>query len=366
MFKKMKVGIYSPFPPVFGGGERYCLTIAEVLAQYNDVDFISQFNYDLQEFSKAFNLNLKKVKFVKKSGAGQFFLPQIKKEYDLFICLSNHINPPVFSWGKKGILIIQFPFPYNQVELGEKAQVLLKNFKHASYDLIICYSKFSKKWVEKLSPSNRKILVFSSPIDVSHFTSTAKKENNILSVGRFFKGDHEKRQVDLIDAFKDLVNEKILKWNYHIAGGVSNFKYFKTVERAISDFPIFLHPDALLKKLKTLYGKAKIFWHGTGLFNNEDKTPWKSEHFGIVVLEAMSAGCVPVVVNKGALGEFVKHGKNGFLFNSLEELKKWTKKLIDDDKLREKLSENAVETAERFDKKIFKRKLLRIVKELMK
>ena len=280
--------------------------------------------------------------------------------------ISNHIIPPTFSLGKKSILVIQFPFPYSGEKIGDKIQILLKNIKFTSYDLILCYSQFTKKWIQRLNGFNKKIVVLSAPIDVSYFSSTIKKENEILSVGRFFKGDHEKKQVDLIDAFKDLVNEKILKWNYHIAGGVSNFKYFKTVERAISDFPIFLHPNASLEKLKILYGKAKIFWHGTGLFNNENKTPWKSEHFGIVVLEAMSAGCVPVVVNKGALQEFVKHGKNGFLFDNLKELKKWTKKLIDDDKLREKLSKNAVETVERFDKKIFKRKLLRIVKELMK
>lgn len=362
----MKVGIYSPFPPTFGGGERYCLTIAETLSQDNEVDFISQFNYDLQKFSEAFNLDLKKVKFFKKTGAGQFFLPQIKKEYDLFICLSNHINPPVFSWGKKGILIIQFPFPYNENKLADKAQSLLKNLKYNSYDSVICYSKFSEVWVSKFNPSTKNIVVLSPPIDTSYFSSTSKKENKILSVGRFFRGDHEKKYPEMIDTFNRLVDRTDSRWTYHVAGGISDQKYFEKIKKQALNSQIFLQPNASAKELKSLYAQSKIFWHATGLFNDENKTPWKSEHFGMTVIEAMSAGCVPVVANRGALPEFVKHGKNGFLFNNLGELKKWTRKLINNDNLRKKMSGEGVGVAKRFDKRVFESKLLGIIEELMR
>lgn len=362
----MKIGIYSPFSPTFGGGERYCLTIAEILSQDNEVDFISQFNYDLQEFSEAFNLDLKKVKFFKKSGAGQFFSPQIKKKYDLFICLSNHTIPPVFSWGRKGILIIQFPFPYNQDKIPDKIQVLLKKFKYTSYDLVICYSKFTQEWIRRLDSSNTEVIVLSPPIDVSYFISAAKKENKILSVGRFFRGDHDKKYPQIITAFKGMLDKAISGWSCHIAGGVSDPKYFEKIKKQTLKNQIFLHPNISAEGLKILYGQAKIFWHATGLFNDEDRTPWKSEHFGMTVLEAMSAGCVPIVANRGALPEFVKHGKNGFLFNNLDELETWTRKLINNDNLRKKMSGEGVGVARGFAKKIFKRKLLKIVEELMK
>jgi len=99
---------------------------------------------------------------------------------------------------------------------------------------------------------------------------------------------------------------------------------------------------------------------------NETLTPWKSEHFGMVVLEAMSAKCVPIVARKGALPEFVKHGQNGFLFDNLKELENWTLKLMKNEELREEMGINAVLTAKKFDKEIFRKRLLRIIKKLMK
>ena len=362
----MKIGIYNPFSSTFGGGEKYCLTIAEILSQNNDVDFISQFDYDLQKFSKIFNLDLTRVKFLKKSGAKQFFLPQIKKRYDLFICLSNHTIPPVFSWGRKGVLIIQFPFPYNQDKIPDKIQVLLKKFKYTSYDLVICYSKFSQEWIRRLGSSNTEVIVLSPPIDVSYFISAAKKENKILSVGRFFRSDHDKKYPEMITAFKGMLDKAISGWSYHVAGGVSDPKYFEKIKKQILKNQIFLHPNISAEGLKTLYGQAKIFWHATGLFNDENKTPWKSEHFGITVIEAMSAGCVPVVANKGALPEFVKHGKNGFLFNNLNELKSYTEELMSDENLRRKMSGEGMGVAKRFDKKVFERRLLGITDGLIR
>ena len=131
----MKIGIYLPFAPTLGGGERYCLSIAEILSRKHDVCVISQFDYNLDVFSEAFNLNLKRVNFLRKEGFTQFFAPVFTREYDLFICLSNHIVPPTFSWGKRSLLIIQFPFPYPHQKFGDKLQFLLKNFKTAKSTL---------------------------------------------------------------------------------------------------------------------------------------------------------------------------------------------------------------------------------------
>jgi glycosyltransferase involved in cell wall biosynthesis len=39
----------------------------------------------------------------------------------------------------------------------------------------------------------------------------------------------------------------------------------------------------------------------------------------------MAAGCVPVVVNKGGQPEIVEHGKNGFVWNTLDELKAYSR-----------------------------------------
>ena len=93
-----------------------------------------------------------------------------------------------------------------------------------------------------------------------------------------------------------------------------------------------------------LYGKAKIFWHGTGYGVNENLEPEKMEHFGITTVEAMSFGAVPVVINKGGQKETVENGVNGFRWDNEKECVENTKKLIDNDDLRKQM---AILSAER-------------------
>lgn len=87
----------------------------------------------------------------------------------------------------------------------------------------------------------------------------------------------------------------------------------------------------------------------------------QSEHFGIATVEAMAAGCVPVVINKGAQPEIVQHGINGFLWSTLEELKKYTLLVAQDHPLREQLSQAARERARFFDSENFLRRFMKLL-----
>lgn len=44
------------------------------------------------------------------------------------------------------------------------------------------------------------------------------------------------------------------------------------------------------------------------------------EPFGLIAIEAMSCGTVPIALNDGALSEIIQHEKNGFICNSREEM----------------------------------------------
>src|SRR5256885_12506103 len=67
----------------------------------------------------------------------------------------------------------------------------------------------------------------------------------------------------------------------------------------------------------------------------------------------MAAGCVPVVIDKGGQRELVTHGETGFLWNTLDELQMYTRRLIDDDHLWRRMSAAARTRAERFAKPRF-------------
>ena len=110
-----------------------------------------------------------------------------------------------------------------------------------------------------------------------------------------------------------------------------------------------MQADVARSDLKQEYGAAKIFWHAAGL-NEDVERPELAEHFGIVTAEAMAAGCVPVVINRGAQPEIVDHGVSGFVWNNIEELIGYTALLAENEALRTVMSDAARARARTFAK----------------
>ena len=125
-----------------------------------------------------------------------------------------------------------------------------------------------------------------------------------------------------------------------------------------------LHPDLPFADLQELYARAAIYWHASGYGQDERKNPVKFEHFGITTVEAMAAGCVPVVINRGGQPELVTAGVNGALWETLDELAERTAEIIADDVTRERLAARAVVSAERFSEERFRDRLLELVATL--
>lgn len=91
------------------------------------------------------------------------------------------------------------------------------------------------------------------------------------------------------------------------------------------------HVDAPEQALADLYGQASIFWHATGLGEDAEADPNRMEHFGISIVEAMSAGAVPVVLGvAGPAEEVVEPGVSGRHFTDLTDLVAQTVELIGD------------------------------------
>lgn len=60
------------------------------------------------------------------------------------------------------------------------------------------------------------------------------------------------------------------------------------------------------------------------------KEPEKLENFGITVVEVMSFGAVPVIIDKGGHKETVDHEDNGYRWTTSEKCVKYTHELIHD------------------------------------
>ena len=92
--------------------------------------------------------------------------------------------------------------------------------------------------------------------------------------------------------------------------------------------------------------------------------PEKFEHFGITTVEAMSAGCIPVVIDRGGQKEIVEDGINGFLFSSPGELKSRTLDIIRGSVDQASLRDKAVAGSRKFSNERFSRDLLSIVGDM--
>ncbi len=100
-----------------------------------------------------------------------------------------------------------------------------------------------------------------------------------------------------------------------------------------------------------------------GLHIDENTDPLNVEHFGITTVEAMAAGAVPVVIDKGGQREIVDDGINGFRWKTLEELGRLTQRLIMDPDLRLAMSKAAVEKSNTYSIEAFNANIDTIFRE---
>lgn len=259
-----------------------------------------------------------------------------------------------------GINIVDKLFRYSRSLYRSLTHVPYDHLK--TYNVICANSEYTRNWIRKYWSIDSVVLY--PPIDTEFFKPLEKK-NYIVSVGRFFEGSHNKKHIPMIQAFKSMCDEGLNDWQYHLVGGTHkeelHQRYLKKVKEECVGYPIFIHTDISFEELQRFYGQAKIFWHAAGFGEDGKNNPDKFEHFGITTVEAISAGCIPIVVGMAGQLEIIDNGSNGFLWNNLNELKEKTRKVIEDEELQDKIRKNALKTCERFNKINFEKKLMSIL-----
>ncbi len=403
-----KIGIYNPYLETRGGGEKYTLALAETLAKDKDnqVYLIAHSKIDLEYPGKYFQVDVRNFKLLVINTSSIFLkiirslhlptmtqnlffdhaaLKAIKKEdFDVFInnCYQSNMPAPT----KTSVYMCMFPQKLGnkdpRIDIFKKIYLVIMHMlyrltlhprnKYAvnTYKYITSNSEFTRHHIKKRWGRDSTVLY---PISENMRASNPPdKEKIILNVGRFFENsgqNHHKRQDMLLDAFSELKDLHKDGWQLHFVGSVAEdvgaLKYVLKLMKSANGLPVYFHFNSSFKDLRELYNEASIYWHATGIGSDVQKKPERQEHFGISTVEAMSTGCIPVVINSAGQKESVVHGKNGFLWETEKELQDYTKQIasLPVAELKQ-LQAEAIKDAARFNKTAFNKQIEATFREI--
>ena len=372
-----KVCLYNAYLPTMGGGENltaHTIAYINTIFPSASIDILCHETkaFDKSKFAgkefvqmldREFNLTLNNttVRFVSfnfniKSFIGNIRymlqLSKISQDYDLFI--NNTFISLVPARAKVNIYYCMFPFDlgYSRISLLGPFRRYFYNQFLMSYDMFLSISQYTQKWVDKYWDVNSYVLY--PPVKPAKKSSNQHKDNIIINIGRFFAGGHNKKQDVMAKAFIEMYDKGWAKdWKLVLVGRKHtddlSSHYVDSLDEMAKGYPIELKYDTSVDELQDLLERAKVYWHATGYDELVDKNPDKFEHFGLSTIEAAQAGAVPVVFNGGGQPEMIKHAKNGFLWDTTDELTKYTKIFIDDENAWRDFSKIATDSMKIFE-----------------
>jgi glycosyltransferase involved in cell wall biosynthesis len=153
----------------------------------------------------------------------------------------------------------------------------------------------------------------------------------IISIGRFFAPGrgHSKRQLEIVQAFKDLVRiDPDRSWSLVLCGSIpkSEGAYVRQIMKESEGFPIRVIVDAPRETVEQELKSSSFLWHAAGLHEDLQRYPERAEHFGMVIAEAMCCGTIPIVFKGGGPTEIVP--SPDYQFTHLGQLPRQTLKLM--------------------------------------
>lgn len=380
----MKIGIYQECSTQgLGGASCFVAMIAEALAIRHDVDVMQHdASLTVEALSDFTGTDLRGVhlRYIepgpvefggscnpwRRSRQDQAWRAEVSRGYDVFINCTHGVPP--FCHAPVGVLVVLFPasdlqqqWPWKLEAAASLRSVARSRFyrwqwrrRLDTYQVKLAISEFARTWTHRRWLTDCDVLYPA----VVPTVRPSSKDNVILSVGRFSMTG-SKKQRELIQAFRSF-EHMLPGWEHLSIGALKNdpasLVFYHELERLSAGSRARLLANAPRSAVEHHFGRARIFWHAAGFGEDEDM-PERNEHFGISTVEAMAAGCVPIVINKGAQPELVQHGVSGFVWNSLDELRHYTALVARDPELQAALSTAARRRAEDFSLAAFVRRL---------
>jgi glycosyltransferase involved in cell wall biosynthesis len=304
--------IFNPFFPVLGGGERYAVSLGEVIGDTHQVTYASPYGLE-PERVRAIGFPPIEVTIVK-----EHEFPSVSADYDLAVVVALDVPPATCA--ARSILDLQFP--RETFDGRGRLRRWWLRARLGRYHVIV-NSRFAQEWTRRRWGIDSDVVY--PPVGLADAVG-APKENLILAIGRFLGHDadqwNSKRQDALIAAFAELPDELRESWRLVLAGGAAPSaemdEALARLRGQAAGLNIDFETNVSAERLSDLLARARFFWHASGFERPED-APERAEHFGMATVEAMSAGAIPLVYADGGQLEIVSPPW-GRVWRSLPEL----------------------------------------------
>jgi GT2 family glycosyltransferase/glycosyltransferase involved in cell wall biosynthesis len=345
--------VATPYDLTPGGGERYVLSMVETLALTYRVLIATPERYSayrLPQLANELQLDLPNVELITVAE-----IPA-QGECELFVSIGNEVLPQVEAAGRVNIYVCQFPFPMHPNHVA----AALTNLD--GYQAVLAYSAFSARMFEKRAAEVLSryppVFVLEPAVPMYADAPGRRAEGRILTVGRFTRGGHCKRQDALVRAFRMLYERTgRADLELHLVGTLppdpASRQYYVELCREAGGLHVYFHPHASSATMRELYETSSYYWHATGFGHDANFAPEFMEHFGISVLEAMSSGTIPLVYGFGGPAETVTDGVTGKHWRTLDELVSQTALLLGNGAACDGLRAAGAVAARRFERTAF-------------
>ena len=170
-------------------------------------------------------------------------------------------------------------------------------------------------------------LVYYLPVEDDLYSG--RKDKRIVHISRFSAPNQyaDKGHRVMIEAFRRAMLED---WQLVMAGATdpSQGGYMTSLMDDATGVNIKFAVNLSRRDLTKLLSTSAIYWHMTGV--SMPNVPGAQEHLGIATIEALSSGCVPVVLGTGGQPEIVRDRVCGLLARDANDLVRKTRKVAND------------------------------------
>lgn len=365
----------------FGGIEKSIVSLANILCTKYDVEIVTVYKlYDKPSFvidervkvkyllanlkpnQKEFKQAVKNVKLVRAFKEGLKSLKilglrrsktiqYIKKcDSNVIIATRDIFDQWVSEYASDNVLKIGWEHNHYHGDM-KYAERIVECSKNLDY-LVLVSKSLKNFYKEKMRNDNCQCVFIPNIIEYVPKQVSKLDEKRLISIGRLSK---EKGYMDLLVIFNN-IHKDYPEWKLEIIGdGNERGRLEKYIE------------DNALGEFVTLHGfRERDYIYDMLLKSSIYLMTSHTESFGIVLLEAMSAGlpCIAFSSAEGA-NEIINSGSNGYLIKrrNMEVYIKKVEDLMDDIKVRKKIGVAARKSIERYTPLVVEQEWFKLVEK---